>query len=213
MGRLNQTVQLRASTAAKKRNLKAPTMLNLIRKWQPSAPSCRKWMQMSSSACTGKCVVPFSEEQKFTATCGAWEACMLEGRRHHNVRYREWWSALSWFFFSFPPLHPTISVPCKRRSGATLPLFRLCFGIALIHHCASNKAIKSTTRSSLCSLCDGNRCSRGLLNLGLDGLKTLPSYSLLIQVSWGIEMSGRWTRAFAGASQLAAAARAIAVNT
>lgn len=116
--------------------------------------------------------------------------------------------------FSFPLLHPTISVPWKRRSGvATLPPFGVFFGIALIDHCASNKAIKSATRSSLCSLCDGNRCSRGLLNLGLDGLKTLPSYSLLIQVSWGIKMSGGWTRAFAGASQLAAAAKAIAVNT
>lgn len=204
---------IKGLTSSKKWNLKAPAMLNLIRKWQSSAPSCRKWRQTSSSACTGKCVVPFSEEQKFTATCGAWEACMLEGRRHHDVRYGEWWSALSWVFFLFP--FCTLLFLCLAKGGQVLqlsPPFGVFFGIALIDHCASNKAIKSATRSSLCSLCDGNRCSRGLLNLGLDGLKTLPSYSLLIQVSWGIKMSGGWTRAFSGASQLAAAAKAIAVN-
>lgn len=162
-------------------------MLNLIRKWQPSAPSCRKWMQTSSSACTENVLSHFLRSKSSLQhvvhgrrACLRGEGTITLGTGNGEVLSADFF----YFFFSFPPLHPTISVPCKRRSGvATLPLLGLFFGIALIHHCASNKAIKSTTRSSLRSLCDGNRCSRGLLNLGLDGLKTLPSYSLLIQVS------------------------------
>jgi len=50
----------------------------------------------------GKCVVPFSEEQKFAPTCVAREACVFEGTKGHgDVRYEEQWSTLS--YFPLPP--------------------------------------------------------------------------------------------------------------
>jgi len=135
---------IKGLTSSKKWNLKAPAMLNLIRKWQSSAPSCRKWRQTSSSACTGKCVVPFSEEQKFTATCGAWEACMLEGRRHHDVRYGEWWSALSWVFFLFP--FCTLLFLCLAKGGQVLQLSPL-LGCFLVLHWSTTVLLIKPSRA------------------------------------------------------------------
>lgn len=55
--------------------------------------------------------------------------------------------ALRAIFFS-PPSHPNISVPCKGGVRCwSSPLDG--FYIAQIHHCVSNKAVKSTTGSSL----------------------------------------------------------------
>lgn len=111
---------------------------------QPSALSRRNRRETSSPACMRKCVIPFSEEQKFTPTCVAWEACFFVGGKGTVTSGMRSSEVLSAALF----LHSKISVACKQRSGAAaLPLNG--FYISEIHHCVSNKAIKSITRSSL----------------------------------------------------------------
>ncbi|EOB07501.1 hypothetical protein Anapl_02029 [Anas platyrhynchos] len=72
----NQTSAVQLSHQGPHQQQKAKSQgtrdLKPYRTRQSSAPSCRNWRE-TSSACMGKCVVPFSEEQKFTPTCGAWE--------------------------------------------------------------------------------------------------------------------------------------------
>lgn len=87
---------------------------------QPSALSRRNRRETSSPACTGKCVIPFSEEQKFTPTCVAWEACGFLGGKGMvtwGTRNGEELSAIFFFVLFCFLSHPNISVPCKRRSG------------------------------------------------------------------------------------------------